>query len=84
METWTNYSFLDGSSIDIGSHGISRGQAGMLPMKHGQVRRAVEKVGTEMNRTDGIYFEQRAPWRKFLGGMFGGDICSKLMETDGN
>jgi hypothetical protein len=53
-------------------------------MKHGQVRRAVEKVVTEMNRTDGIYFEQRAPWRKFLGGMFGGDICSKLMETDGN
>ena len=26
-----------------------------------QVRRAVEKVITEMNRTDGIYFEQRVP-----------------------
>ncbi len=26
-----------------------------------QVRKAVEKVLTEMNRTDGIYFEQKVP-----------------------
>ena len=30
-----------------------------------QVRRAVEKVVTEMNRTDGIYFEQRVAGKKY-------------------
>ena len=31
------------------------------PDQEEEVRRAVEKVVTEMNRTDGIYFEQRVP-----------------------
>ena len=75
-------------------NGISHGQAGILPMKHGhfqgwqpplgKVRRAVEKVVTEMNRTDGIYFEQRVPWRKFLGGMLWEVLGRFLFETVGN